>query len=93
MVAARNYDCFLRFLHVTPDKRRAHMISHCGLHWETLDKNVLVTNLLAGWGVWGGQGMPAASPMSDAQALRAGLHGVIIRSPATLDGLVYSVVR
>ncbi|MBN9888342.1 DUF2442 domain-containing protein [Salipiger abyssi] len=40
---------FPRLLEASPDDRAAVQISAFGLHWETLDEDISVPALLAGW--------------------------------------------
>lgn len=51
---------FPGLLHATPDDRADCELSRRGLHWETLDEDVLVAGLLAGQGDRTGQGAQAA---------------------------------
>ncbi|CAN7392644.1 DUF2442 domain-containing protein [Phyllobacterium sp. LjRoot231] len=41
---------FPRLLHATPEQRSDVRISSRGLHWETLDEDISIAGLLAGYG-------------------------------------------
>lgn len=41
---------FPRLLHGTPDQREEMRISGRGLHWESLDGDISIAGLLAGYG-------------------------------------------
>lgn len=41
---------FPRLLHATPAQRSDYRLSPRGLHWETIDEDISVAGLLAGYG-------------------------------------------
>lgn len=55
---------FPRLLNATPEQRSACRISRYGLHWDGIDEDILVDDLLAGYGDISRRKTPAREPLA-----------------------------